>query len=213
MLKNIPISLKINLTVLVVFIVILVTSLMHMVSSERELIENIASEQSKNTADTYFDAEEYEKSKESYEKAISIWEHSRLWPSFNNLSRIGFARAKVMNNQKDVNLNELFKFFENSKSKTIEGKMLRYIGEILLNIDDQHMNEAEDWIKKAIEANERNGTRFHLGMSYALYAEFFKRKGELPQAKENLNKAIEILRECGADGWVEKVEEELVRIQ
>ncbi|MDY7032202.1 MAG: AAA family ATPase, partial [Thermodesulfobacteriota bacterium] len=164
-------------------------------------------------ADTYFDAEEYEKSKESYEKAISIWEHSRLWPSFNNLSRIGFARAKVMNNQKDMNLNELFKCFENSKSKIIEGQMLRYIGEILLNIDNQHMNEAEDWIKRAIEANERNNTRFHLGMSYALYADFFKRKGELPEARQKLNKAIEILRECGADGWVDKAEEELGRIQ
>jgi len=75
------------------------------------------------------------------------------------------------------------------------------------------MNEAEDWIKKAIEANERNGTRFHLGMSYSLYAELFKRKDNFPEARENLNKAIEILRECGADGWVEKAEEELGRIQ
>ena len=29
------------------------------------------------------------------------------------------------------------------------------------------------------------------------------------KAKENLNKAIEILKECGADGWVEKYEKEL----
>ena len=28
-------------------------------------------------------------------------------------------------------------------------------------------------------------------------------------AKENLNKAIEIYKECGADGWVEKAEKEL----
>jgi len=31
-------------------------------------------------------------------------------------------------------------------------------------------------------------------------------------AKENLNKAIEILKECGADGWVEKYEKELAAI-
>ncbi|MDY7032999.1 MAG: hypothetical protein SVY10_13960 [Thermodesulfobacteriota bacterium] len=49
-------------------------------------------------------------------------------------------------------------------------------------------------------------------MSYTLYAEFFKRKGELPQARQNLNKAMEILQECGADGWVEKAEEELLRL-
>jgi hypothetical protein len=37
----------------------------------------------------------------------------------------------------------------------------------------------------------------------------FKRKGDKPKAKENLNKAIEIYKECGADGWMKKAEEEL----
>ena len=88
----------------------------------------------------------------------------------------------------------------------------RDIGEILLNIDDQHMNEAEDWIKKSIEANEINCTMWYLGRDYALYSELFRRKGNLPKAKENLNKAIEILKECGADGWVEKYEKELIAL-
>ena len=39
-----------------------------------------------------------------------------------------------------------------------------------------------------------------------------KRKGNLAQAKENLNTAIEILKECGADGWVKRYEEELAKI-
>jgi hypothetical protein len=33
-----------------------------------------------------------------------------------------------------------------------------------------------------------------------------KRKGDQPKAKENLRKAIEIFKECGADGWVKKYE-------
>jgi len=81
-----------------------------------------------------------------------------------------------------------------------------------LSIDDQHMNEAEEWIKKAIEADEINGTRWYLGRDYALYADLFKRKGDQSKAKENLNKAIEILKECGADGWVKKYEKELAAI-
>ncbi len=45
------------------------------------------------------------------------------------------------------------------------------------------------------------------------YAEgLLKRKGEKSKAKENLGKAIEIYRECGADGWVEKYEKELAAI-
>ena len=38
------------------------------------------------------------------------------------------------------------------------------------------------------------------------------RSGDLPKAKENLNKAIEIFTECGADGWVDKYEKELATI-
>ena len=51
-----------------------------------------------------------------------------------------------------------------------------------------------------------------LGMNYAFYAELFKRKGDQSKAKENLNKAIEIMKECGADGWVEKYEKELAAL-
>jgi hypothetical protein len=47
-----------------------------------------------------------------------------------------------------------------------------------------------------------------LARDYALYAEFFKKKGDSVQAKEKLNKAIELMRSIGADGWVKKYEEE-----
>jgi hypothetical protein len=50
---------------------------------------------------------------------------------------------------------------------------------------------------------------FWLGKDYALYAGLFKREGDRLKAQENLGKAIEILKECGADGWVEKYEKEL----
>ena len=83
------------------------------------------------------------------------------------------------------------------------------IAEIHLNIDDQHLSEAEDWVRKAIEADKRNGMMFYLGRDHALYADLLKRKGNQSKAKENLVKAIDILKECGADGWVEKYEKEL----
>ena len=53
---------------------------------------------------------------------------------------------------------------------------------------------------------------WNLARDYALYAELFKRKGELQKTKENLSKAIEIFKECGADGWVEKYEKELAAL-
>jgi len=81
-----------------------------------------------------------------------------------------------------------------------------------LNIDDQHISEAEDWIKKAIKADKMNGMMFHLGRDLSLYAELFKRKGDQSKAREALGKSIEILQECGADGWVEKYEKELAKL-
>jgi len=75
--------------------------------------------------------------------------------------------------------------------------------------DDNHIIESEHWIRKAIEANQRNGTMYFLGQDYAVYADLFKRKGDRLKAQENLGKAIEMFKECGADGWVTKYEKEL----
>ena len=75
------------------------------------------------------------------------------------------------------------------------------------------MPEAEDWVKKAIEADTRNRTMMYLGLDYALYAELLKRKGDLVGAKEKLDRAIEIYRECGADGWLKKAQEDLAELQ
>jgi len=78
--------------------------------------------------------------------------------------------------------------------------MPRQIGQILLNIDNQHLDEAENWIKKAIESDKRNGLMFELGRAYALYTELLKRKKDQSKAKKYFGKTIDILKDCGADG-------------
>ncbi len=129
-----------------------------------------------------------------------------------NVGKVGLVRSKVLNKEKDMDLESLYVHSRSNKVRAFEGWVQRYIGEILLNIDDQHLSEAEHWVQKAIEADQRNRMMFHLGKDYALYADLFKRKGDRLKAKENLGKAIEIFQECGADGWVEKYEKELARL-
>jgi tetratricopeptide (TPR) repeat protein len=162
--------------------------------------------------ETYFDVGEYQKSKDCYSKSIWILEHGRFSRSFINLNKISIARAKIMNNERDIDLESLYGYVTENKVKINDGWMQRNIGEILMNFDDQQMPEAEDWIKNAIKAHKSNGMKWHLGRDYALYAEFFRRKGDLVKAKEKLSKAIEIFKECGADGWVEKYEKELAEL-
>ncbi len=96
------------------------------------------------------------------------------------------------------------------RMKEYQGMGARAIGEIYLYIDDKHMNEAEAWIRKAIETDEQHKMPWNLARSYTLYAEFFKKKGDPAQAKEKLTKAIDLMRSIGADGWMERYEKELV---
>jgi class 3 adenylate cyclase/tetratricopeptide (TPR) repeat protein len=159
--------------------------------------------------ETYFEIGVYQKAKDHYGKAVSFIERNRFSPSWINMNKVAVARAKVMNNEKDIDLELLYGLVYENKTKIWDGWMRRYIGEILLNMDDKHVSEAEGWIKRAFEADKRNGMMFLLGQDYTLYFKLFNRKDDQSKAKENLTKAIEIFRECGADGWVKKYEEEL----
>jgi len=159
-----------------------------------------------------FDVGEYGQCQQWAEKAISLHEQYRYLPSLINLHRVAASRARVMRNDKDIDLESLYRYEAGIRIKAYEGWMARYIGEILLNIDERRLPEAEVWIKKAIEADRRNGMMFHLGKDYRLYAELARRKGDTPEAKESLQKAIQIFQKCGADGRAKKHEEELARL-
>jgi tetratricopeptide (TPR) repeat protein len=161
---------------------------------------------------TLFDMEEYKISQKHYERMATLYQDSCQYPTWVNCAEIASALAKVMNNEKDVNLDKIFKCYGNIKIKLTEGWILRCVGEILLNIDDRHISEAEQWIRKAIKSHKRNGMMWHLAKDHSLYADLFKRKDDQQKARENLSKSIEIFKECGADGWVEKYEKELASL-
>ena len=152
---------------------------------------------------------EHKKSQDRFEKAISLVDRDRYFPSWLNLAKIALARTKVVNNEIAINLTEIFGWRKENRVELFDGWVSRYIGEILLNIDEKHMSEAEDWIKRAIEADSRNGMMFHLAKDYAAYADLYKRKGAASKAKQTLNKAIKTFKECGADGWVERARKTL----
>ncbi len=162
--------------------------------------------------EVYFETGQYQKAKDHYYEAASLFDHYGNWPSATIASKIGLVRAQIWNSEKDFNIETLYRYVSAAKTKAYKGWIWRYMGEILLNIDDHHISEAEEWIKRAIEADNKNGMMWHLGRDYALYAEFFNRKGDQPKAIENLGIAIDILKECGADGWVEEYEKELAAL-
>ncbi|PQP35192.1 hypothetical protein C6A37_03845 [Desulfobacteraceae bacterium SEEP-SAG9] len=160
---------------------------------------------------TYLNMEEYRISQKHFEKAISINRQGSLNLSYVNYNKIAFTLAKVMNDEVDIKIDDIFKWHEDIKSKWHMGWTLNCIGKILLNIGDRHNSEVEGWIKRSIETNQKYGMIWNLAQDYALYAELFKRKGDQSKAKGKLKKAIEIFKECGADGWVERYEKALLQ--
>jgi class 3 adenylate cyclase/tetratricopeptide (TPR) repeat protein len=157
----------------------------------------------------YFKNEDYKKCEDHFGQAVSILERIGYFPSHRNLYKLAMERARGMRHEKINDLKSLYKYWGQNKLKVIQGLIARYIAEILLNIDDRHISDADGWIKKAIGADKQNGMMWHLGRDFAIYSDLFKRKGDQSGAKENLTKAIEIFKECGAEGWVEKYEKEL----
>jgi tetratricopeptide (TPR) repeat protein len=162
--------------------------------------------------DMYFDCGEYCKSKHHSDKGISIFQHSQVFPYQANLARIHYIRAQAKEMKKEIDLGILFDIAKENNVQVFEGWMSRHISETLLNTNGQNLLEAEKWIKSALESHNRNGMKWSLARDYWVYAEIVKRKGQKSKAKEKLRKALDIFKECRADGWVEKIEKELAEL-
>lgn len=165
-----------------------------------------------NLGNLYFGMGVFKSAQDYYINAIKSSERVKLFPSSANALKTDLARALGRTKELDADLHRLIEYFENNRLKVCEGPMARNIGDILLQVNNEHMADAEVWIRKAIEVDTKNGTRWYLATDHALYADWFKKKGDLSNAKEQLTRAIEILRECGADGWVAKYEKELAAL-
>jgi predicted ATPase len=162
-------------------------------------------------ADIYFAMREYEASQKHCQRAIPIFRDNSLNPSAIKSLKLALLRANLMKDT-DINFESMYTICNEVNFQVHKSEAQMYISEILINIDDQNISEAEGWIKKGIESHRKCGMRWYLAKDYVLYAELFKRKGDLPKAQKNLTKAMGIFKECGADGWVEKYEKELAEL-
>lgn len=161
-------------------------------------------------AEINFEFKKYKKAKGCYLQALRDNESGHTFPSWGNWCRLGMARCDVMLGKKDLSLESLRNVHETIPYKVAQGWTCRYLGEIFLNLGGNHKMEAERWIKKAIVFDTKNGMRFHLGLDHALYGEFYKRQGLKNKSCREFGEATEILRKCGAVGWVEKYEKTMV---
>jgi len=159
----------------------------------------------------YFEIGHYGASKDHFGKAVLLMERTGSIPSFLGACRTGLAMAKVMNNEKESDLDSLFAKIDTKGFRVFKGLRLRYLARLLLNVDDGSLSKAEEWIDKALAWHEHQHMAWWLGRTRLMNAELFTRRGDLPKAKEQLLKAIDIFKDCGADEWVTKTKEKLSR--
>jgi predicted ATPase/class 3 adenylate cyclase len=162
--------------------------------------------------DNYLALKDNQKAEYHYRQATEILRRNGLFPSWLESSRLSVVMKKIITGERDIDLELLRSHASRNSYPYFDGIIKRNLAFILLHINERHLSEADDWIKQAIESHSQKGTMWQLGMDFVLHAGFFKRKGDKPKAKEKLAKGIDILKECGADGWVEKYKKELAAL-
>jgi len=160
----------------------------------------------------YHDMEDYNKAKKYLQQCVSILEDGRFGPSWLNCQKLLVINNEILKGEPDIDINRLgalVNAHEKCRLAMSESLASRCIAEIFLNIDNQHMSEAEAWIKRSIDFDTKHAIPWYLGRDYILYADWFKKKGDIQGVKEQLTKAIDFFRECDADGWVTRTEKVL----
>jgi tetratricopeptide (TPR) repeat protein len=164
---------------------------------------------------TYHGMGNYDKAKKYHQQCIIILEDARTLPSWLHCHKLWVKNNRILNGEPDINIHTLDKLIKtHEKNRYAMTKFMGWhcIGEIFLHIDGHHMSEAEEWIRRSIEFDAKYDIPWNLGKDYALYADWFKKMGDIQGAKEQLTKAIDLFKECGADGWVTRTQESLSNI-
>ena len=154
----------------------------------------------------------FQEAENYFNESIRILTKSESLPSMVNLAEISLMGLRLKCNDVPIDLESCYERAAANKLKLYDGRLRRSVGEILMMVPDQPSSQARYWIEKAIDQDTNNGTRWDLANDYLLYGEWFIKTGRQPKARENLGKALDIFKACGADGWAAKTEKQLTMI-
>ncbi|MFC1886397.1 adenylate/guanylate cyclase domain-containing protein [Thermodesulfobacteriota bacterium] len=159
----------------------------------------------------FCDSGDFKNAKKYAEKALELTKKKNE-RHYEARSRILLGRVIGKANVSQANEAEGFimdgiRILEELKLRTWLSEGRLFLGELYADVN---------WKEKALKnlKTAKNnfiemGMDYWLARTYASYADLYKKEGKIPQAKENLNKAIKILTACGADGWVKIYQKEM----
>jgi class 3 adenylate cyclase/tetratricopeptide (TPR) repeat protein len=98
------------------------------------------------------------------------------------------------------------------KARGYEAWGLKNLADIVCQASGHDAGQAESRYGQAMALAEELGMRPLLAHCHRGLGMLYGRTGGKDRAREQYGKAIDILRQCGADGWVEKYEKELASL-
>ena len=162
----------------------------------------------------YFCLQKYSEAQHFFQQAISTMEAmDGQYPSWKAYHKLFLQRIIMAIGGK---VNQPFPppgYREQNKLKIIEGLIEKVLADILMRFNPPRIEEAESLIKYAINVDQKNGTRWYLARDYEMLSEICERKRDQAGAIASMDKAIEIMTSCGADGWVERYKRKIIELQ
>jgi tetratricopeptide (TPR) repeat protein len=142
-----------------------------------------------------FESGKWQKAEDNYRRTIEILESIKCLPSMANFCRICILLKDKSKFNESI-LNQLEDYVNSNNLKAFEGWMQRLIAKLIIFQGDEFVIEAETWIKRAIQSDTRNGTRWQLAKDYFLYSKILKQLDQSKKAESALKKAEKLHALC-----------------
>ena len=163
---------------------------------------------------TYHDMGNYDKAKKYHQQCVSILEDARFFPSWINCHKLWVKCNRIISGEADIDihkLDELIKTHEKTDWQYVSPSDHTASGRSFYALTIATCRSG-GMDQTSIDFDKLHAVPWNLAKDYALYADWFKKKGDIQGAREQLTKAIDIFRECGADGWVTRTEKALAEL-
>jgi tetratricopeptide (TPR) repeat protein len=161
----------------------------------------------------HFVLKRYRECINQYVIAEQIWKECDGLPSLVRYIQLATILARVCSGKEKVEKEFLFQVASQNRLALHEGSVWRCVSNILIYGDGGALADAQYAIERAIEADARNGTKWSLAMDHATYAYILGKGQHLRESQENLDKATDIFRKCGAEGWAQRLGGEKLAIE
>ena len=96
----------------------------------------------------YCERGDFEKAQNYFEKCILFLKKGKLLPSWTRALKIFVENTKLKQSDLNIELKILYSYAYENRMKIFDGWTSRFLCEILMDIDDEHKSEAEEWIKE-----------------------------------------------------------------